>query len=214
MKITILTDKTSWMKKYDLELKDKLINIGHEVEIIYSKKDLTKSDVAFFLSCLELIPQSQLSLNKHNIVVHPSDLPKGKGWSPSSWQILEGKSEIPLTLFEAVEEVDAGDFYIKDTVKLDGFELVDLWRQKIANKIVEMCLKFIEILSEDKLKPMKQKGGSTFYPKRIPQDNELDVNKTIVSQFNLLRIVDNERYPSFFILDGRKYILRIERTDK
>jgi methionyl-tRNA formyltransferase len=30
--------------------------------------------------------------------VHESALPQGQGWSPMTWQILEGASPIPVTL--------------------------------------------------------------------------------------------------------------------
>ena len=34
--------------------------------------------------------------------------------------------------------------------------------------------------------------------KRTPADSEIDPGKSILEQFNLLRIVDSERYPAFF----------------
>ena len=33
-------------------------------------------------------------------------------------------------------------------------------------------------------------------------------------QFNLLRVVDNERYPAFFELDGRRYTIQISGEDE
>ena len=44
-------------------------------------------------------------------------------------------------------------------------------------------------------------------------DSRLDPDDTIAQQFNLLRVVDNERYPAFFELLGRRYILKIEAAD-
>ena len=41
--------------------------------------------------------------------------------------------------------------------------------------------------------------------------NKLDIDKTIRDQFQLLRIVDNEKYPAYFELNGCKYILRINK---
>ena len=54
-----------------------------------------------------------------------------------------------------------------------------------------------------------QEGKSTFYPKRTLKESELNVNKSIKSQFNLLRVVDNERYPAFFHLNDKKYVIKI-----
>ena len=54
-----------------------------------------------------------------------------------------------------------------------------------------------------------QKGKETFYPRRKQKDNELNINKSILEQFNLLRVVDNKRYPAHFYVDNQKYILKI-----
>ena len=210
LKITVLTDKTSWMNKYNQKLKDTLSYLGHEVRLIHSKHEILKGDIAFFLSCFEIIGDEYLKLNTHNIVVHASDLPQGKGWSPSSWQILEEKNEITLTLFEATNSVDAGDWYIKDILKLDGYELINEWQCKLGEKIIDMCIKYTENYGNIKGNP--QAGVETFYRKRTAKDSELDINKTIREQFNLLRIVDNENYPAFFEMNGNRYIIKIQKS--
>ena len=108
LKINILTSKSSWMNLFDKTLKTELENRGHTVKLISSKTELEKADISFFLSCFEIVGPEYLKKSDHNIVVHESDLPRGKGWSPASWQILEGKNVIPVMLFEAVEAFDAG----------------------------------------------------------------------------------------------------------
>ncbi len=209
LKITILTDKTSWMNKYNLTLQEYLTCQGHEVRLIDNKIQLQKGDIAFFLSCFEIIKKEKLALNRHNIVVHASNLPSGKGWSPASWQILEGKDSIPLTLFEADEKVDAGKIYMQDSVLLDGSELISEWQEKMGKKIVEMCISFVSSYPSIIQTGKEQTGVETFYAKRSPVDSKLDIHQSIANQFNLLRIVDNENYPAFFEMKGKKYILKI-----
>ena len=43
-----------------------------------------------------------------------------------------------------------------------------------------------------------QIGKGNFNRRRYPKNSELDINKSIKSQFNHMRINDNELYPSFF----------------
>lgn len=50
-----------------------------------------------------------LSSNKLLLVVHKSDLPKGRGFAPVQWQILEGKADITVCLIEISDDVDAGN---------------------------------------------------------------------------------------------------------
>ncbi len=206
--ITILSDKSSWMNAYNLLLKEKLEKAGHGVRLIHSKEDLQKGDIAFFLSCFEIVGKKFLELHKNNLVVHASDLPQGKGWSPATWQILEGKKEIPVTLFEADEKCDNGVHYLKDILQLNGSELIDEWQGKLGDKIVEMCIKYVKERCYIRALA-RQEEVESFYPRRKPEDSRLDVDKTIQEQFNMLRVADNDAYPAFFEMNGAKYILKI-----
>lgn len=210
MKITLLTDnENSWFVPYGRSLQQQLSDQGHEVVYVFNVKDVCNGDVCFLLSCVRLVPAAVLSLNRNNIVVHASDLPKGKGFSPLQWQILEGRNEIPLTLFEVVENADAGPYYIKDVISFKGTELLEEMRQTMAEKILEMCVRFIG--NFDSIQAIDQSGEETFYRKRTAADDELDVNKTIEAQFNHLRIADNEKFPLYFRHKDEKYILKIYR---
>ena len=207
MKVTIFTSENSYLNTYAQIIKESFKNF--DISLVNNKADIVAGDVAFYLSCYEIISESIMSLNKHNIVIHESDLPKGKGWSPASWQILEGKNIIPLTLFEMNKKIDDGDVYFKDFVELDGTELKDEWQSKIVEKKLQMCLRFLNEFID--VSPYPQTGVETFYPRRTPDDCMLDVNKSILEQFNMLRIVDNENYPAFFEINGVKYKITISK---
>jgi hypothetical protein len=58
----------------------------------------------------------------------------------------------------------------------------------------------------------KQAGEPTTYPRRRAFDSRLDSEKSIAEQFDLLRIVNNDDYPAFFELNGKRYVLRIEKS--
>jgi len=208
MNIVILTDdKNSWFVPYGVILKEILISLNHNVKYIYDKKDLIASDICFILSCTKIIEKKYLLKSSHNIVVHASDLPKGKGFSPFQWQILEGRNKIPITLFEADEKVDNGSYYLKDELHLTGNELYDELRKKLAFKIIEMCYTYVNKCNI--LKPLKQKGIENMYNRRGIVDDELDIHKSLAEQFNHLRIADNVNYPLYFRMNGKKYILKI-----
>ncbi|MFH0983997.1 MAG: formyltransferase family protein [Candidatus Omnitrophota bacterium] len=164
-------------------------------------------DVIFILSYTRIIGPVLLKRHKHNIVVHASDLPKGTGWAPLFWQVLEGKRKVVFTLFEADEKADTGTYYIKSSLRLKGTELHDELRELQAQKCFELCRHFLN--RYDSLRPRVQKGVRTFLKRRTPTDSRLDPRKTLRKQFNLLRICSNDDFPAFFYLNGRKYILKI-----
>lgn len=80
---------------------------------IHNPAQLAPGDVCLLLRCSRLLSAEQLALHHHSLVVHESALPQGQGWSPMTWQILEGASSIPITLFEATAALDAGPIYLQ-----------------------------------------------------------------------------------------------------
>ena len=211
MNVTILTDNpNSWIIPYIEDLKKDLSQ--HNVTHIFKTSDIIGGDIMLVLSCEKILKTEYLSLHKSNVVVHPSKVPLGKGWSPLAWQVLEGSNNMPVSLFEAVEAVDAGDVYIVDYIKLEGHELNDEIKHQQGLLTMKMVKKYIDEF--ESMTGVPQSGEETFYPRRKQKENELDVNKTILEQFNLFRVVDNERYPAHFHLNGEKYILKIYKDDK
>ncbi|TNB62395.1 methionyl-tRNA formyltransferase, partial [Campylobacter helveticus] len=164
-------------------------------------------ELVFILSYHRIIPPNLLTHNKHNLVIHASKLPQGKGWSPMFHQILEGKNTIEFSLFEASAGVDSGDIYLQKTLKLRGNELYDELRQKQALFSLDLCEEFVKFYPN--LKPQKQSGKESFYPKRSAKDSKLDIDKSLREQFNLLRICSNEDFPAFFYHKGKKFVLKI-----
>ncbi len=207
MKIGILTSPDQWFVPYAQKLQSKLLNS----ELYFNHTEIDEYiDIVFILSYHKIIEEKYLLKHKHNIVIHESALPKGKGWAPMFWQILEGSNEIPFTMFEASTGVDDGNIYMQKLLKLTGYELNEELRSKQGNFTINMCLEFLDNYDTYKLS-VKQIGEESFYLKRTFEDSKLDINKTIKEQFNLLRIVNNNDYPAFFEIDGYKYIIKIEK---
>ena len=143
LKISIISDRESWMNQYIYPMVELWKSQNNEVVWVHDVQDIENGDCNFFLSCGQVANKNILGRNCHNLVVHASLLPKGRGWSPLTWQILEGKNEIPITLFEADPEVDSGDIYYTDTIQFDGTELISEMRSVLAEKIIYLCNKFI-----------------------------------------------------------------------
>jgi len=208
LKITILVDLAdSWIHPWAKALKNQFEAMGHSVSYVASANDIEIGDIAFLLGCVKLVPANLLDKNKFNMVVHPSGLPKGKGFSPVAWQVLEGKKEIPIVMFDAVPEVDGGDIYLRDVIRLNGTELNEEVKHIQGINTFQMCMKFVE--QYDELVPEAQYGEESFYKRRTKEDSQLNPEKTIIEQFDLLRVVDNDRYPAFFYLNGERYTLHI-----
>ena len=74
---------------------------------------LAGGEILFLVSCNEIIGKDVRDRYMATLVIHASDLPKGRGWSPHIWQIIEGKKEIMVSLLEAEDAVDSGAIWAK-----------------------------------------------------------------------------------------------------
>ena len=211
LNIIVVTDSASWFVPYAEKLIAKFSSLGHRVTLAYGFDGQNSYDLCFLLSYGKIVPPEKLKLNKHNLVVHESALPQGKGWSPLTWQILEGRDEIPITLFEADAAVDAGDIYLVDAMYFRGNELVDELRAVQGSATISLCTRFVQGYPDILSQAVRQTGEESFYPRRRPQDSRLAIDKNIRENFNLLRVCDNERYPAFFEYRGARYTLKIYR---
>lgn len=207
--ITILSDSGSWINTYLSRLILALWQRGHAVRWIHEPSQLRRGDVCFLLSCGQLLSSEQLALHQHNLVVHESALPQGQGWSPMTWQILEGSRSIPVTLFEATAEVDAGQIYLQHQIDLIGNELVDEWRDLQAKSTLELCLEWVDRYKEVVASASPQVGESTYYSRRRKVDSMLDPDRCLAEQINLLRVVDNNSYPAFFYWGDKKFVIQV-----
>lgn len=212
LKINIIVDNESWVLKYAEKLKEWCLERGFSTILCRKHKEISPADLSFFLGCIQIATTKTLEKSGLNLVVHESDLPKGRGFSPMSWQILEGQSSIVVCLVEATDgEVDSGRIIDKSLIELSGHELSEEWRHLQGEETVRICQAFLDRYpdvygEEQKLKP-------TYYKRRHPSDSELDINKSIKEQFNLLRVVDNVNYPAFFNYQGHRYELAIRKFD-
>ena len=205
--ITVFVDSVdSWILPWAQSL-IQIINKYHSVTLCNRKEDIRKGDFNFLLGCTKILEEEHLLRNRLNLVIHESDLPKGRGWSPLSWQILEGSRNIPIVMFEARTNLDSGKIFLKDEIVLDGSELLPEIKEKQGKKTVEMVLSFLNKFPT--IEPYTQQGTPSYYRRRTHQDDMLEVNKTIAQNFNRLRITDNEKYPAWFQINGQKYYLKI-----
>jgi len=182
----------------------------HQISLLNKISDVKGGDILFLIACNEIVGKDIRKNFKKILCVHESDLPKGRGWSPCVYYVLEGENKIPVTLFEASDKVDSGDIWKKIYFDLEGHELADEINSKVALKTLELI--DFAIQNFDRITPIPQeKTGESYFPRRTPDDSVLDVNKTIAEQFNLMRIADENRYPCFFFFKGYRYKLTLKK---
>ena len=212
MKIQILISKNSWANKYSNILKKKLKKYSDKIVIINHHINLRKNyDINIIFSYFRVINKKYLERSKFNLLPHESNLPQGKGMSPLTWQLLNKKNKIIFSLIEASEKMDAGKIYFKKKVHFKKDLLFREIKLIQFNQNLKLIERFLTYFKENKIPPKSklQTGRSTYYKLRTKKDSKIDINKSLKSQFNLLRLCDFENYPSFFYLNKKRYLIKI-----
>ena len=206
-KTTFLLDKKNkwieiYLKKFNFLLNNKFL-----FKITNNYKTIKKQDLVFVLSYTKILPDSFLKKNKLTLVVHASNLPRDRGFAPLTYRVLQNHNIIFFSLFQVIKKVDSGNIFLRTKLKLNGTELYDELRKKQAEAILNLIKKFL--IKYPLVKSSMQSGKTNYNKRRYPRDSELDINKNIKSQFNLIRVSDNEKFPIFFYHKNVKYILKI-----
>jgi methionyl-tRNA formyltransferase len=94
-------------------------------------------------------------------------------------------------------------------MSLEQANLVDDWCTKLSRATVSLVMGFVSKYPTSVQGKRNQQGEPSFYPNRAPLDSQLNVEKSRIEQFNLLRVVDNDSYPAFFDAHGSQFVLQV-----
>lgn len=211
LQIAVCADWSSWINPYVPELLLPWLEEGHRVSWASDAAALAGGDVCFYLGYGRVVAPDVLERFRNSVVVHESSLPNGRGWSPLTWQVLEGADSVMVTLFEAAAAVDSGPIYLQERIQFDGTELVDDLRRLQAAATIRLCRAFLADYPRILETARAQEGQPTYYRRRRPADGQLNPDVPLREQFNLLRVSDGQRYPAWFEQAGARYALHIRR---
>lgn len=184
----------------------------HEVELVQRKSELDGGDILFLISCSEIIDAKVRDKYSATLVLHASDLPKGRGWSPHIWEIVNGAEAITLSLLEAEDKVDSGRVWKKLDIPVPKHALWDEINQLLFEAEVELINFAVKNFGTASPVLQKSTDDASYYPKRTPADSRIDVDKSIAEQFDLIRVCDPSRFPAYFEYLGMRYTLKLEKT--
>lgn len=183
----------------------------HQIELVRKKGELSGGDILFLISCSEIVRTAERATYHTSLVLHASDLPQGRGWSPHIWQIISGAEEITLSLLEAEDRVDSGRIWKKVRFPVPKHALWNEINERMFDAEIELI--DFAVSKFDGIVPVDQSPNiePTYFPRRSPADSQLDPAQSIASQFDKIRVCDPNRFPAFFELHGNKYKITLEK---
>lgn len=169
-------------------------------------------DIGIVYGWQRLIPATILRKFKTGVFgfhASPDFLPKGRGRSPLNWAIIQGQSILYNHFFKYAEDADAGDIYsiTKFTITPYDTILTILYKSLLTAK--KEIIRLLKDVESQTLTLVPQRGESSFFPKRTPEDGLIyfhtDSTKNIV---NLIRGV-TAPFPGAFCYteQGKKIIV-------
>lgn len=133
------------------------------------------ADLALVAGWYYFVPKKvRDAFTKGCIALHASLLPVLRGGAPLSWAILNGESRTGVTLFELVDEIDAGDIVAQESFALDDGIYVDALIEKTHDATRRLLHEALPALAAGKLPRAAQSGTPSYGLMREPADGEID----------------------------------------
>jgi len=178
------------------------------VRVVRTTAEAEGGDFLFLVSCHDIVRDNVRRRYRYVLVIHASALPEGRGMSPHVWQILEGRTDLTMSLINAEDSVDSGDIWHQVRFRVPRSATFAEINAAVFSAETELMTWAIDHC--DRTSPYPQRGTPTKHRRRVPADSEIDPSRSLAECFDLIRVADPERYPAYFTLHGRKFRIAIE----
>ncbi|MBO5608330.1 MAG: methionyl-tRNA formyltransferase [Treponema sp.] len=167
-----------------------------------------KPDIVLSINYLFLIENDLITYPKsYAINVHGSLLPKYRGRTPHVWAIINNEKETGITAHIITTECDKGNIIAQKVIPITkedtGGSILEKYKESYPLLIDEVISKVqsgnVETKKQDESK-------ATYYPKRTPDDGEIDWNWQKERIYNWVRAMAPPVYPGAFFFDGNKKV--------
>lgn len=175
-------------------------------------------DFDILLSCgfSYILNKNVIQLAKRLAVnIHPTLLPKYRGFRSGPFIIMNGETKSGVTIHELTEDMDKGDIFIQEEFEVTPFDTTRSVFAKAKELEKKMVLKFFENLASEKLvrTPQDESEATVFDLIRTPEDSEVNPSIPLKDLYNVIRSCDPVNYPAFIFVDGEKVCIKLWRPN-
>ncbi len=183
-------------------------------EIFKALKDI---DFDLLISCgfPYILDESVINLAKLAINVHPTLLPKYRGYRSAPYIIMNGEDKSGITIHLLTKEMDKGDIILQESFDVSKFDTTKSLFIKAQEFEVDILFKAIQIIKKGNIKYTVQdeNKASEYNYIRTPKDSEIDPNKSLNDLYNNIRACDCDDYPAFFYVKNEKVYIKLFRDN-
>lgn len=149
-----------WQPINVLELKDNIKAMGEVAGVLVSYG--------------KIIPQTIIDLFTPGIInIHPSVLPKYRGPSPIESAILNGDTEIGISIMKLSSKMDAGPVYSLSSIELSGKETQPSLHEYVAEISTHELARVLPLILDGSLQPIEQDEEQASYTHLLTKNDSL-----------------------------------------
>ncbi|UUD36759.1 methionyl-tRNA formyltransferase [Mycoplasmopsis californica] len=184
-----------------------------KINDIFNQLFALEFDILLTYAFGQFIPTRILNLPKIAAInIHGSLLPKYRGAAPIQHALLNGDKETGISLIYMTKIMDAGDIIFSAKMPINPEDTTSI----LFNKITELALKninywLLKIKRNDIASVAQDESLVTFAHKLEKQDGELDKNRSIKDNINLIRAYADNPGAFTFINDKRVKVFRAQK---
>lgn len=155
-------------------------------QVIESVKNL-KPDVMVCCAYGKILPQAFIDICPI-LNIHPSDLPKYRGSSPVQWALINGETQIAVSVMHLCFKMDAGDVLAKKMIEVKNDDNAQTLLEKSFNLGKDLLIEVLENLDFYLKNAQKQdETQATVFPMLTKEDGKIDFSKSAKQVENLVR---------------------------
>lgn len=177
------------------------------------------ADLGVMAYVTQIVPKTVIDTPRFgSICFHPSLLPRYRGGSAISWQIIRGETRTGVTVFWADAGIDTGPILLQKEARIGPDDTAgSLYYQTLFPLGVEAMLESIDLIAAAKAPRIVQDEAQASYdPLCRDEHARVDWTRPVNEVHNLIRGCDPQP-GAYFLRDGAKIRLfdsrRVERTD-
>ena len=211
--VTVSDNKDKWYSgvdeialKYALPLK--ITNNINDDEFVESVRAL-KADLIVVANFEQILKSSILSTTQFGAInAHASLLPRYRGRAPLNWAIINGETEVGISVHFVELGIDTGDILVQKAIKVEEDEFIDSILYRVQLNYAPTILEAVKLIDKNQLKAIKQDESlASYFGKRTPEQGQIDWSQSGRTIYNFIRALSRPYPGAFGFLDGSKLII-------
>lgn len=207
-------DRPVGRKKILMPVPTKEVALRHDIPVyqpikIRKEYEFVKEinpDVIITLAYGQIVPQGLLDIPPLGCLnLHGSLLPKYRGAAPIQYALMNNDKVTGMTLMKMVKEMDAGEMYASEEVKIEESDNSTSLFKKMGETALRLILKELPNILEGRLVGTPQDESMvSFAPSIKPEEEKLDLNKSKEELHGYIRALSDVP-GAYLYLEGLKF---------